>query len=83
MVKNEHLVWCYGTDDEGRQVVIIGLTTTGLDYLRERPGMTLTAQPLAGVKFADVSQVVMFHGATKETIKSMIRASGMVVSEAH
>jgi len=37
MMKNEHIVWAYGKDDAGREVVMIGLTTTGLDYLRAGP----------------------------------------------
>lgn len=82
-MKNEHIVWAYGKDSENREVVIIGLTDTGLAYLRDSPGMTLLAQPPAGIRFADVSHVVVFHGKTKDAIKALIRQSGMVVSEAH
>jgi hypothetical protein len=82
-VTNEHIVWAYGQDDEGRQVVLIGLTDTGLTYLRTKPGMTLLVQPPAGIRFADVSHVVVFHGKTKDSIKALLRQSGMVISEAH
>jgi hypothetical protein len=81
--KNEHIVWCYGKDGDGREVVIIGLTDTGLEYLRARPGMSLLAEPPAGMKFADVSHVVVFHEKTKDAIKAVLRESGMVISEAH
>lgn len=82
-IKNEHIVWAYGKDDADRQVVLIGLTDTGLEYLRTRPGMTLLAQPPAGITFADVSHVVVFHEKTKDAIKALLRQSGMVISEAH
>lgn len=82
-VKNEHIVWAYGQDGAGRQVVMIGLTNTGLDYLRTSPGMTLLAQPPPGITFADVSHVIVFHEQTKDAIKALLRQSGMVISEAH
>jgi hypothetical protein len=82
-MKNEHIVWAYGKDGADRDVVMIGLTETGLDYLRTKPGMTLLAQPPAGITFADVSHVVVFHEKTKDAIKGLLRQSGMVISEAH
>lgn len=82
-VKNEHIVWAYGKDDEDRTVVIIGLTETGLAYLRATPGLTLLAEPPPGTRFADVSHVVVFHEKTKDTIKAVLRQSGMVISEAN
>jgi len=82
-MKNEHLVWAYGQDNDGRQVVLMGVTATGLEYLRASPGMTLTAQPPDGMTFADVSHVLVFHAATKDAIKALIRQSGMVISEHH
>jgi hypothetical protein len=80
-IKNEHIVWAHGKDDQDRDVVLIGLTETGLTYLRERPGMTLLCQPPPGITFADISHVVVFHEKTKDAIKAVLRASGMVVSE--
>ena len=82
-MKNEHVVWAYGLDGDGRQVVMFGITETGLDYLRTQPGMTLLAQPPPGIRFADVSHVVVFHEKTKDAIKALLRRSGMVISEAH
>ena len=82
-VKNEHIVWAYGKDDEDRQVILIGLTETGLKYLRATPGQTLLAEPPEGMRFVDVSHVVVFHEKTKDAIKALIRASGMVISERH
>jgi|KBSSwiStaDraftv2_1062776.scaffolds.fasta_scaffold66317_6 hypothetical protein len=82
-VKNEHIVWAFGLDGEGRQVVMVGLTDTGLSYLRASPGMTLLIKPPTGVTFADVSHIVVFHEKTKDAIKGLLRQSGMVISEAH
>jgi hypothetical protein len=82
-VKNEHVVWAYGQDAEGRQVVLFGVTDTGIAYLKSEPGMTLFAAPPAGVKWADVSNVIVFAAKDKAAVKDLIRQTGMVVSEAH
>ena len=82
-LKNEHIVWAYGQDADDRQVILIGLTETGLEYLRATPGQTLLAQPPPGMRFTDVSHVVVFHDKTKDAIKNVLRASGMVISEQH
>lgn len=82
-IKNEHVVWAYGDDAEGRRVVMFGITDTGLEYLKSQPGMTLFAQPPAGITWADVSNVIVFAAKDKAAIKALIRQTGMVVSEAH
>lgn len=80
-VKNEHVIWAYGDDAEGRRVVIFGITDTGLDYLKSEPGMTLFAAPPHNVKWADVSNVVVFAAKDKAAIKALLRQTGMVISE--
>lgn len=80
-VKNEHVVWAYGDDAEGRRVVMFGITDTGLNYLKSEPGMTLFAQPPAGVQWADVSNVIVFAAKDKAAIKALLRQAGMVFSE--
>lgn len=82
-VKNEHVVWAYGDDAEGRRVVIFGITDTGLAYLKSRPGMTLFAAPPVGVKWSDVSNVIVFAAKDKTEIKSLLRQTGMVISDVH
>lgn len=82
-VKNEHVVWAYGNDAEGRRVVIFGITETGMDYLKSEPGMSLYAAPPKGVKWSDVSNVIVFAAKNKAEIKSLLRQTGMVVSEVH
>ncbi len=82
-MKNEHVIWAYGQDADGRQVVIFGITDTGLQYLKSEPGMTLFAQPPAGVQWTDVSNVIVFAAKDKAAIKALIRQTGMVISEAH
>lgn len=80
-IKNEHVIWCYGDDAEGRKVVIFGITDTGIDYLKSEPGMSLFAQPPKGVRWADVSSVVVFAAKDKAAVKALIQQTGMVVSE--
>lgn len=82
-IKNEHVVWAYGDDAEGRRVVMFGITDTGLEYLKSEPGMTLFAQPPQNVKWADVSNVIVFAAKDKVAIKALLRQTGMVISEAH
>jgi hypothetical protein len=82
-VKNEHVVWAYGDDASGRRVVIFGITETGLGYLKSQPGMTLFAAPPAGVKWSDVSNVIVFAAKDKAEIKALLRKTGMVISEVH
>lgn len=80
-IKNEHVIWAYGDDAEGRRVVLFGITETGLEYLKSEPGMSLFAQPPKGTKWADVSNVIVFAAKDKAAIKALIRQTGMVVSE--
>jgi hypothetical protein len=82
-VKNEHVVWAYGDDAEGRRVVVFGITDTGIEYLQSEPGMTLFASPPAGVKWAEVSNVIVFAAKDKTEVKSLLKKAGMVVSEVH
>lgn len=81
MTKNEHVVWAYGDDAEGRRVVIFGITDIGLEYLKSEPGMTLFAAPPANVKWVDVSNVIVFAAKDKAAIKALLRQTGMVISE--
>lgn len=80
-IKNEHIVWAYGDrkDNKG-QVVIVGITEQGLDYLRNDPGMTLVVDP-PGNGFAMVTQIIVFHEKDKATLKERLRQAGTIVSE--
>lgn len=82
-MKNEHVIWGYGKDRDGRQVVMFGITDIGLEYLTSEPGMTLTAEPPSGMKFADVSHVVVFWAPSKADIKRLFELAGMVTMEAN
>jgi hypothetical protein len=83
-MKNEHLVWAYAEREDGAgQVVIIGLTDEGLDFLRAGVGSakkTLLVNP-PGKGFSNVTQIVFFHEKDKATLKQRLRESGHVVSE--
>lgn len=80
-MKNEHIVWAYAehTDGEG-QVVFLGLTEVGLEYLKTQPGQTLLANP-PGKGFANVTQIAVFHEKDKATLKQRFREAGVIVSE--
>lgn len=83
-MKNEHIIWAYAERDDGKgQVVIVGLTDTGLAYLQagvDREKKTLVINP-PGTGFANVTQVVVFHEKDKATLKQRIKEAGIPVSE--
>lgn len=85
-IKNEHIVWAYADKDDGSgQVLILGVTDTGLDYLKAGVGTekkTLVVNP-PGKGFANVVQVVVFHEKDKATLKQRLHEANIIVSEAH
>jgi hypothetical protein len=85
-MKNEHIVWAYADRTDGAgQVLVIGLTDEGLEFLRAGVGTekkTLLVNP-PGKGFANVTQVVVFHEKDKATLKARFHQAGVLVSEAH
>lgn len=83
-MKNEHIVWAYAERTDGvGQVLVIGVTDTGLQYLAAGQGTdkgTLIVNP-PGRGFANVTQVIVFHEKDKATLKQRFRDAGVVVSE--
>ncbi len=83
-MKNEHMVWAYADrDDGGGQVLIIGLTDAGIDFLLAGVGTdkkTLVVNP-PGKGFANVTQVVIFNEHDKATLKQRFREANVIVSE--
>ena len=79
--KNEHIVWGYGEREDGKgQVVLVGLTDQGLQYLKSNPGQTLLIDPPGG-GFANVTQIVVYAEKNKATLKETLRRGGVPVSE--
>jgi hypothetical protein len=85
-VKNEHIVWAYAERTDGAgQVLIIGLTDEGIEFVRAGVGgekKTLLVNP-PGKGFANVTQVVVFHEKDKATLKQRFREANVLVSEVH
>jgi hypothetical protein len=83
-IKNEHIVWAYAERNDGAgQVLVIGLTDEGLDYLRAGEGRekkTLVINP-PGRGFANVTQVVVFNEHDKASLKQRFREAGTQISE--
>lgn len=83
-MKNEHIIWAYADREDGAgQILIIGITDTGLDYLKAGEGRdkkTLVVDP-PGRGFTNVTQVVVFNEKDKATLKQRLRESGIPVSE--
>ncbi len=83
-IKNEHVVWAYAErSDWSGQVLILGITDHGLDFLRAGVGKdkkTLVVNP-PGKGFANVTQVVVFHEKDKVMLKQRLREANVIVSE--
>ena len=45
-MKNEHIVWAYAERQDGAgQVVIVGLTDTGIEHMKRAAGESLVINP--------------------------------------
>jgi hypothetical protein len=80
-VKNEYIVYAYAPNAEkGGNVLIVGLTPAGCDYLKDNPGMTLT---VTQKQFTEITDVVVFAAESKQAIKDILAKAGTIVSEVH
>jgi hypothetical protein len=79
-MKNEHIVFAYASLETGGQVVIIGLTPIGIDYLKATYGQTLIVNP-PDKSFKDVRQVIVYAAESKEALKELLKKSGVTISE--
>lgn len=80
-MKNEHIVWAYAALEDGTgHVLIIGLTPTGIDYMRSEPGMSLVVDP-PGRGFHMVRQVIVYTAQSKQELKDILKGAGVPVSE--
>jgi hypothetical protein len=82
-IKNEHIVWAYAEREDGSgQVLIIGLTPTGIDYMKQEYGKSLVINP-PGRGFSNVTQVLVFTEKDKANLKATLAKAGITISEAH
>jgi hypothetical protein len=83
MIKNEHIVWAYAERDDGAgQVLLVGLTPTGVAHMKSAPGQSLVINP-PGRGFTNVTQVLVFMADSKDELKNILRGAGVPVSEVH
>lgn len=82
-IKNEHIVWAYAERNDGAgQVLIVGLTPTGIEYMQKEYGQSLVIDP-PGRGFANVTQVLVFMEKDKASLKATLAQAGILISEAH
>ena len=80
-MKNEHIVWAYADRTDGAgQVLIVGLTPTGIDYMKSKDGQSLVINP-PGRGFSNITQVLVFMEKDKAAIKARLQQAGVIVSE--
>lgn len=80
-MKNEHIVWAYAEREDGQgQVVIVGLTPTGISHMQAVAGQSLVINP-PGRGFSNVTQILVYTGESKAELKAILRGAGIPVSE--
>lgn len=84
-MKNEHIIWGYGDDPDGKKVLLIGLTDEGLAYLKAGEGTnkrTLLLNPPKDI-IGGISQVILFHEKTKDKLKEILKKALGDISMIH
>lgn len=85
-MKNEHIVYAYAPILDGGNLLLIGVTDIGWEYLKQESGNYLTASP-PNSTFSNVKEVWVVRGKNKQEIRTMIetaaRLRGVTVSYPH
>jgi hypothetical protein len=80
-MKNEHLVWAYGVLDDGSGcILLVGLTLTGLAYLKHNFGKSLVVDP-PKTGFPNIRKVIVYAEQNKAALKETLRQAGVTVVE--
>lgn len=85
-MKNEHIIYAYVPLIEGDNLLLVGITDIGWEYLKGESGNFLKADP-PGVEFSRVRAVWVVRGKDKaeirEMLKTVARQKGVPLHEAH
>lgn len=71
-MKNEHIVYAYAPLFGGSNLLLIGITDIGWEYLCKESGNYLHANP-PNAEFYDVKEVWVVRGKDKNEIVNMIK----------
>lgn len=85
-IKNEHIIYAYAPLLAGSNILIIGVTDIGWEYLKKEHGNFLDVKS-PGPEFLNVKQVIVVHGKDKKDIRDMMfkmaENAGVKITEAH
>ena len=86
-MKNEHIVYAYAPLLGGNSnLLLVGITDTGWEYLCKEGGNFLHASPPTG-EFSNIKQVWIVRGKDKQEIRTMIQTvakqMNVKLTEAH
>lgn len=70
-IKNEHIVYAYMPLRDGGNLVLVGITDIGWEYLGQESGNYLTASPPAG-QFQNITGVWIVRAKDKAEVHKMI-----------
>ena len=71
MMKNEHIVYAYAPILGGSNLLLVGITDVGWEYLKKENGNFLKADP-PGPEFANIKSVWVVRGKDKQEIRDML-----------
>ena len=71
-LKNEHIIYAYAPLIAGGNLLLVGITDIGWEYLKKENGNYLHADP-PSKEFRNVTSVWVVRGKDKEEIKELIR----------
>lgn len=73
-MKNEHIVYAYAPILDGGNLLLVGITDVGWEYLKEQLGNYLHASP-PNSTFSNVKEVWIVRGKDKQEIRTMIETA--------
>lgn len=85
-MKNEHIIYAYAPILGGSNLLLVGITDIGWEYLKQESGNFLQASPPNG-EFSNVQQVWIVRGKDKAEIRAMMYAAarnmGVPLTDVH
>jgi hypothetical protein len=71
-IKNEHIVYAYAPILDGGNLLLVGITDIGWEYLKKESGNYLHANP-PSKEFSNVKEVWIVRGKDKQEIRDMMK----------
>lgn len=69
-IKNEHFMYAYCPLIEGGNLLILGITDKGVEYLKETEGNFLTMEP-PDPTYCNVKKSIVVYGKDKEALHKL------------